>query len=157
MQFDMQPTDLTKLVDESIKVFSEDARAKNIKLAHYKMEPLPPVYVDPSRLRQVIDNLVNNAIKYTLEGEVSVSYRLEGGNVLIIVKDTGIGISAQDQKNLFDKFYRVKNEKTVDVPGTGLGLWISREMVRKMNGTITFASAENIGSQFIISLPYMKE
>ncbi len=158
MQFDLQPYDISKVVDQTINIFRDPAQSKGLKLDHLKPpEPLAQVYIDPDRLRQVFDNLVGNAIKYTLKGGVTISYKIEGGNLQTIIKDTGIGMSPEDRKQLFEKFYRIKNEKTADIPGTGLGLWIAREIVRKMNGEIYVDSMENVGSQFTITIPFIKE
>jgi signal transduction histidine kinase len=72
--------------------------------------------------------------------------------ILVTVADTGLGISAEGMKNLFSKFYRVKTEKTLKITGTGLGLWISREIARKMDGDITAESIEGVGSHFTLHL-----
>lgn len=157
MQFDLQPHDISKVIEDSIKTLEGQAEEKGLKLEEQKLAQMPPVFIDSDRLRQVVDNLIGNAIKYTQKGNVTVTYKIEDDDLLTIIKDTGIGMNAQDRKSLFTKFYRIKNEKTADVPGTGLGLWIAREIVRKMDGDILVDSMENVGSQFIIKLPFMKE
>lgn len=157
MQFDLQPYDISKVVEQSIQSFRDQAAQKGLKLEEQKLPQMPQVFIDPDRLRQVLDNLVGNAIKYTLKGGITISYKVDEGNLYTIVKDTGIGMSAQDRQNLFTRFYRIKNEKTADIPGTGLGLWIAREIIRKMGGDILVDSMENVGSQFSIQIPYMKE
>jgi len=157
MQFDLQPYDISKVVEESIKILKDQADSKNIKLEEQRPKEMPQVFIDPDRLRQSLDNIIGNAIKYTPKGGVTVMYKVDGGKLNTIIKDTGIGMSPEDRKHLFEKFYRIKNEKTADIPGTGLGLWIAREIVRKMNGEIYVDSMENVGSQFTISIPFMKE
>ncbi|AKM82803.1 TPA: sensor histidine kinase [Candidatus Berkelbacteria bacterium] len=157
MQFDMQPYDISKVVEQSIKMSLDQAITKGLKLSQEKLERMPMTFIDPDRIQQVVDNLIGNAVKYTQKGSVTVLYKMENGQLRVIVKDTGIGMNEEDRKGLFTKFYRIKNEKTVDIAGTGLGLWIAREIVRKMNGDILVNSKENVGSEFIISLPYMKE
>jgi signal transduction histidine kinase len=84
---------------------------------------------------------------------VTVQVSKEKKKAKIIVKDTGLGMSADAMKNLFSKFYRIKTDQTQKITGTGLGLWISRELARKMNGDLTAESMENVGSQFILTLP----
>lgn len=157
MQFDMQPYNISQIIAQSITAVQDQADSKKLRLTEQKLDQMPQIFIDPDRLRQVVDNLVNNAIKYTQKGSVTISYKMINGNLQTIIKDTGIGMNSQDKKNLFNKFYRIKNEKTVDIPGTGLGLWIAREIIRKMNGDILVNSTENVGSEFIIQLPYIKE
>lgn len=111
--------------------------------------------LNPNRLREIIFNLVDNAIKYTFSGqtEISTQQDLSRKKYYIIVQDTGIGIPAEAQKKLFEKFYRVKTRETADIPGTGLGLWISRELTRQMGGDIYFESMEKVGTKFVIIFP----
>jgi signal transduction histidine kinase len=157
MQFDMQPYDISSITKEVFSSFKDQADSKKIQLIEQKLETMPQVFIDPDRTRQVLDNLIGNAIKYTLKGSVTVSYKIEENNLQTIVKDTGVGMSPEDRKQLFTKFYRIKTEKTADIPGTGLGLWIAREIVKKQNGEIYVDSMENVGSQFTVTLPYIKE
>lgn len=157
MKFDLQPCNISDLVKQSISSFQDQAAAKDLKLMEKIPAKLPQVFIDPERLRQVTDNLIGNAVKYTEKGGIEVSYRVEDGCLLTIVKDSGIGMSEGDRKNLFSKFYRIKNEKTADIPGTGLGLWLAREIVRKMDGDIIVNSQVGVGSEFVIKLPFMKE
>jgi signal transduction histidine kinase/GAF domain-containing protein len=115
---------------------------------------LPPVAGDPDKVRQVLTNLVDNAIKYSPEGgrvEVDVSRREHA--VRFSVADEGLGIPQSEQRRIFDKFYRVDPNLSRGVGGTGLGLYISRELVRRMNGTIWVESREGEGSQFSFELP----
>jgi signal transduction histidine kinase/putative methionine-R-sulfoxide reductase with GAF domain len=115
---------------------------------------LPPVAGDPDKVRQVLTNLVDNAVKYSPEGgrvEVDVSRREHA--VRFSVADEGLGIPQSEQRRIFDKFYRVDPNLSRGVGGTGLGLYISRELVRRMNGTIWVESREGEGSQFSFELP----
>lgn len=158
MQFDMQPINIADVIEKTITAYEDQAKEKGLIVKEEKpKEPLPQIFADPDRLQQVTDNLIGNAIKYTLKGGVTIYYKVEAGNLYAYVKDTGIGMSAVDRKELFNKFYRIKNEKTADIPGTGLGLWIAREIMRKMDGDILVDSMENVGTQFTISLPFIKE
>ena len=117
------------------------------------MRPLYYAYVDPNRLREVLQNLVDNAIKYTPEGTITVRLTGDDNIVQIQVQDTGPGISAEDLPHLFQKFYRVDNSMTRTIGGTGLGLYISRRIIEMSNGRIWAESAPGKGSTFFINLP----
>ncbi len=119
--------------------------------------PTYPVKADSERLREVITNLVDNAIKYTSQGSVDIS--LEGNKTTVTVKihDTGVGISAEEQKHLFEKFYRVNNSFTREQTGTGLGLYIARSLIEMYGGKIWVESEEGKGSTFAFSLPLAKQ
>src|SRR5690606_8034391 len=96
---------------------------------------LSPVYyteVDNDHLREVISNLIDNAIKYTPSGDVSVDVTGDTEHVTISISDTGIGIPPEDVSHLFQKFYRVDNTDTREIGGTGLGLYLSRRLVEEM-------------------------
>jgi signal transduction histidine kinase len=100
----------------------------------------------------VVVNLIGNALKYTEKGSIKVTASPKGGEFMVTVADTGIGIPSEEQANLFQKFYRVKNEKTKNIAGTGLGLWITMETVRRMKGRITVESIEGVGAHFTVHL-----
>ncbi len=117
------------------------------------VRPLVYVYVDPERLREVITNLFDNAVKYTEDGKITIGMHTEDKQVTIHVSDTGAGIPKEDVPHLFQKFYRVDNSATRQVGGTGLGLFISRKIVELYNGRIWVESEVGEGSTFNISLP----
>jgi len=98
-------------------------------------------------------NIVGNAVKYTLKGEVTVKQYTEKGRLYIRVIDTGLGMSEEERVGLFGKFYRIKTKETENIRGTGLGLWITAQMVKQMNGTISVESIKGVGSHFILSFP----
>ncbi len=115
---------------------------------------LPKVLADPDKLKEVIKNLVDNAIKYTIgKGTVTVTHEIKQNMLLTHIKDTGIGIPKSKQRNLFQKFFRVKAKGTEEITGTGLGLWIIKQLVEKMQGKIWVQSEEEKGSTFSFSLP----
>jgi signal transduction histidine kinase len=138
---------LKKIVDEMLVMIRE-------KKMTLRFQPISPVNVnaDPDRLKQILVNLISNAVKYTPQGEITISVKEDKKFLYITVADTGLGISAENLKNLFAKFYRIKNDKTISIAGTGLGLWISREIARKMDGDINVESIEGVGSHFILKL-----
>lgn len=158
VQFDMQPVDMSEIVKNTLAELKVKADEKGLYLKFQELPaPHPRVFADPERLTQILDNLVGNAIKYTETGGVEIVHETSGGNLYTIVRDTGIGIAEGDQKQLFEKFYRVQNRKTMDIPGTGLGLWITREMVQRMNGRISVESKEGVGSKFSVGFSTIKE
>ena len=117
---------------------------------------LNPVYytnVDNDHLREVLSNLVENAIKYTPKGDVTVDIGGDTEHVVISVADSGIGIPKEDQVHLFQKFYRVDNSATREIGGTGLGLYLSRRLVEGMNGRIWLESEFQRGSTFFVEIP----
>lgn len=158
IQFDMQPVDASKTITEVVDELKVKADEKKLKLEYQPLpEPRAKIFVDADRLAQILDNLVGNAIKYTFKGGIQIFHQLDKDYLKTIIKDTGVGMSPEDRKRLFEKFYRIQNEKTMDIPGTGLGLWITRELIHRMNGEIYVDSMENVGSQFTIVFPIIKE
>jgi PAS domain S-box-containing protein len=117
------------------------------------IRPLYYVNVDPDRIREVITNLFDNAVKYTTEGKISIGITGNNEIVQLYVKDTGAGIPREDIKHLFQKFYRVDSSATRTIGGTGLGLFICRKIVELYNGKIWVESESGQGSTFYINLP----
>jgi signal transduction histidine kinase len=127
------------------------ADKKGLELKN-SLTPVAAASADPERVKQIIMNLVSNAIKYTAKGTVEIMGKEDAKFIYITVVDTGFGISSDNMKNLFSKFYRVKTADTEKIAGTGLGLWISREIARKMEGDIEVESIEGVGSHFTLKL-----
>ncbi len=114
----------------------------------------PPALVDPQLMRQVVVNLVSNAIKYTPpKGEITIHMGLEGGELRWAVRDSGIGIPRDAQRCLFEKFFRADNAVTLETEGTGLGLYLVRLIVERFGGRIWCESEEGEGSIFVVALP----
>ncbi len=111
------------------------------------------IRADENRLRQVVTNFVSNAIKYSDNGQISISGISDGNRFILRVSDTGIGMSADDVKKLFGKFYRVLGDRVRSEVGTGLGLWITKQIVEAMGGTVSVESIQGVGSHFIVVLP----
>lgn len=117
------------------------------------VEPIFYVDLDADHLREVIANLVENAIKYTPKGEVEIDVQGDDEHVIVSIKDSGIGIPAEDIPHLFQKFYRVDNTDTREIGGTGLGLYLCRRLVEAMGGRIWVESEYKRGSTFSVELP----
>jgi PAS domain S-box-containing protein len=135
----------------------EAARAHlpgNLSLGLEAAPDLPLVAADADKVRQILSNLVDNAVKYSPDGGV-IRMRItsDDDHVLFAVVDEGLGVPASEQHRIFEKFYRLDPELTRGVGGTGLGLYISRELVRRMNGRIHVDSTEGVGATFTVELP----
>ena len=117
------------------------------------IQPLYNIYADPERLREVVTNLFDNAVKYTNSGKISIGLTGDTNVVQIYVKDTGVGMAPEDVPHLFQKFYRLDNSATRTVGGSGLGLYIARKIVELYNGQIWVESELGKGSTFFINLP----
>jgi signal transduction histidine kinase/putative methionine-R-sulfoxide reductase with GAF domain len=116
--------------------------------------PLPPIATDPDKVRQVLTNLLDNAVKYSPDGgRIRLTIRPNGRFVRFAVSDEGLGIPPPEQPRIFEKFYRLDPNQTRGVGGTGLGLYISRELVSRMNGRMWVESSEGEGSTFYVELP----
>jgi signal transduction histidine kinase len=123
---------------------------------HFNLELAPKLgYVEASRLylHELLQNFITNAIKYTKEGTITLKISTEKSNVIFEVIDTGIGISKSDQSKIFDKFYRSEDYRTRETSGTGLGLYVTCKLAKKMNTQIVLKSRLNHGSTFRFVLP----
>jgi two-component system, OmpR family, phosphate regulon sensor histidine kinase PhoR len=111
---------------------------------------------DSTRIAQLLGNLISNAVKFTPEGgRIDVSLGTEGDHALLAVADTGLGIPAADRERIFERFFRSASATRQVIPGTGLGLTITRAIVDAHNGTITVDSQEGKGSTFTVRLPLL--
>lgn len=148
------PIDLAPPIVSSLDELKSLADEKSITMAYQPPKNLPHVLADADRIKEVVVNLVGNAIKYMGgAGSIAVSHEVVDSHVITHIADTGLGISKAAQEKLFQKFYRVQTDKTKEITGTGLGLFIVKEIVEKMNGTIWVTSEEGRGSVFSFSLP----
>jgi len=149
-----EPLKLEELLARVYEQMLPEAKTKGLKLKLHVKCPIPPVNGDRSNLEGAFTNLVNNAIKYTPEGgEITIHLKQDKKNVRVEVSDTGIGISKKDLPRIFDRFCRVKSEKTRQIIGTGLGLCIVKHIVEAHLGTISVESEEGCGSTFTVVLP----
>jgi PAS domain S-box-containing protein len=116
----------------------------------------PVIHTDPARLKQIIYNLINNALKFTQEGFVEIGYSIQEPNVEFFVRDTGIGVSLEKQQIIFDRFRQVDESLNSQFGGTGLGLAISKNLVNLLGGEIRIKSEEHQGSTFYFTLPLLE-
>jgi two-component system phosphate regulon sensor histidine kinase PhoR len=143
---------LNQLVDEVIAQLSPQAERQKLSISREFAADLPSVSADKDRVRQVIANLVHNAIKFTPDGgKITITTRALEGSVVVDIADTGIGISKEDLARVFERFY--KGDKARAVEGTGMGLAIAKHVVEAHGGNIWVVSEEGKGSTFSFSLP----
>ena len=156
MFMDRQEAELTQAVDEVVATCQILAKNKDIALTVEAEGDIPTVYGDPIRLKQIIFNLVNNAIKFTETGGVTVHLGMaaeDSNQLAVAVRDTGMGISEQDLTGLFQQFHQVDGSATRRAGGTGLGLVITRHLVNMHQGEIYVESEKGAGSTFWFTLP----
>jgi PAS domain S-box-containing protein len=158
LNLEMEVCDLRDLIEDVIEPLRTQAEEKNQALRWERPDTLPLVRANPRRLKQVVTNLVNNAIKYTEEGgRISVEAAKDDEHVVVRVIDNGIGIPPSEQPRIFDRFYRVESEETADIKGTGLGLSIVKAVIEKHDGRIWVDSTPGVGSVFTFILPAAEE
>ena len=147
--------DIEEICQSIVDSFQEKAERKNIELVFEKPEEkLPKVRLDNEKISLAIHNLVENAVRYTpSKGKVTVSLRRANMNIELCVKDTGIGIPGDQLDRIFSKFFRGANVMRIDTEGTGLGLYIAKNIVEAHKGRIWFESKEDEGSTFCFKLP----
>ncbi|MGC9031565.1 MAG: sensor histidine kinase [Minisyncoccia bacterium] len=143
---------LDEIVDQKINDFKLFAQALNVKIEKDFDKSLPKIYVDSFWVKEVIGNLLDNAIKYS-RGNVFIKLKCQKGKVFFEIEDNGKGIPKEEQKFIFQRFFRVKNGSTHALSGSGLGLYLSKKLVELMGGKIGFISKYNKGSKFWFSLP----
>jgi two-component system phosphate regulon sensor histidine kinase PhoR len=148
-----EPVDLNQLVDEVIAQLRPQADRQKLSISRETAVDLPSVPTDKDRVRQVVANLVHNAIKFTpAGGEITITTRALEGSVAVDITDTGIGISKEDLARVFERFY--KGDKARAGEGTGMGLAIAKHVVEAHGGSIWVRSEEGKGSTFSFSLPF---
>ena len=139
-----------------IPMFKE--QYKTHKIIFSPQKDLPPVRLDEDKFQQIMTNLIDNGCKYSPEGStVFITTESKVDEVIIKVKDEGVGIKSEDSNKLFKKFSRIENHLTSKTQGNGLGLYITKQLVESMNGEITFESEENKGTIFIVTFPVYNE
>ncbi|MDP2637007.1 MAG: HAMP domain-containing sensor histidine kinase [bacterium] len=152
LAFQKQEFSLKELVQTVVAAFRPWLVASNMKLKVEEDEKVSRVIADPVMLRQVLQNLLDNAIRYG-KGSIGLRYLKKGNKVRFEVQDDGVGIPKGDQKFIFQRFFRSGNARKHQTEGSGLGLYIAKNMIEKSGGSIGFASQENKGSTFWFTIP----
>jgi len=156
LKIEKQETDIRPVVLTVLENLHGMANEKNLQL---EIDPMPePIMfvTDPARLQQVLTNLVTNAIKYTQTGSIRLRCSRDYNTVTIRVMDTGMGISAEDQQKLFAPFTRVGGVDTTSIAGTGLGMYITKQLVTLLGGAIGVESIKGVGSHIVVTLTKQK-
>lgn len=141
----------TKAAEKGLQLIYDEPTAGHH--AGKTLQPVHIIYVDLIQLNEILGNIVDNAIKYTKQGSVSVSVSSSGERVRFSVRDTGIGIPAEDVPHLFQKFYRVDNSDTREIGGTGLGLYLIKKLAENLGGKVGVDSDYGKGSTFWVEFP----
>lgn len=157
LQVESLSVDLLALLEDVKALFADNAAQKGLSFGISPRFPLPShILTDPTRLKQILFNLVSNAIKFTEQGFVQVAVGCKSGWLNLEVRDSGIGIAKEQQMTLFDAFTQAEASVTRRFGGTGLGLTVSRELARRLGGDISVDSDVGQGSCFRVSLPLRK-
>lgn len=150
---EIAPIDVAEFVQGLVKTYLPEAQAKQLTLAANVPEKLPPLKSGELYVREILQNFITNAIKYTEKGGIVISAETRDSGMLFQVKDTGIGISKSDQEKVFDKFFRSEDYRTRKNSGTGLGLYVTLKLSRLLHAEISMESRLNKGSTFSIFIP----
>lgn len=153
-EFKREPVDMRELLQGLLALHQPLATRKEVALKWDVSDYLADLTGDTRLLRQAFVNIVGNAVKYTkANGEVTLTARLEGSDLVTRVRDTGIGIAAEDQARVFEKFFRAKSAEQAAISGTGLGLPMARYIIERHRGRIEMSSELGVGTEFRVYLP----
>jgi PAS domain S-box-containing protein len=152
-------TNINKMMDELFIFFERELEKKDhlkLKVKKSLSNEKSNIHIDSKRLKQIMNNLLNNAIRFTESGEIEFGYyRPVNQSIKFFVRDTGLGISKEHQKRIFERFKQADDTLTRKYGGTGLGLAICKELIKLMNGSISLESEPGEGSAFFVDLPYI--
>ncbi len=162
LELEIVPFSLQEAVAETIEIFRPNAKQKALAIATHFADNVPAkIYGDETRVKQVLNNLLSNAIKFTERGSIHIdvsSLQKNGKTIVYItIKDTGIGISSEQMKVIFENFSQADSSTTRRFGGTGLGLSISQKLTKLMQGKLEVSSAEGVGSTFTLSFPVQQQ
>lgn len=155
MKYEMKDFDLNKLISQIVTEYQPNIEKKKLQFT-FETDPHEnyTMYGDPTKIKQIIGNIIDNSVKYTPKGSVKVTLTEREGKFLVKISDTGVGIPPQTIPKLFQKFTRAENANEANILGTGLGLYVAKQMVEAHKGRIWAESeGNNKGSQFYIEFP----
>lgn len=153
MKINLSPISISDNIKTTINELKSLSGKKRIKIKYTETGDEIKIKADAYKLKEVLSNIIGNAIKYTPgKGDIEISHEIKGQFLITHIKDHGMGMSEENIKKLFSKFYRIQTDKTADIKGTGLGLFICKEIIERMNGQIWVKSKEGQGSIFSFSL-----
>ena len=153
LALEIEPINAHDLIKDLVRDYTPQAVEKGLRLTH-KIDPkLHVLHSGRLYVREILQNFITNAIKYTEKGGVTISANPYSGGVEFTIQDTGIGISKSDQERVFDKFFRSEDWRTRQNSGTGLGLYVTMKLTRLIHADISLKSTLNKGSTFIIKVP----
>jgi len=145
---------LENLIKKQVSRYKVFAEASHIELNFYPQKNLPEIFIDPSLLKLVVENLIDNAIRYTKGGgKVKIGLERREKDLFFKIKDSGVGIPKKEQKYIFQKFFRAENILKERTKGSGLGLYVCKSVIEKLGGKIWFESKKGKGTTFYFTLP----
>ena len=154
---DAAEVSLADLVSEEVSALKATAETRSLKLKFRKPSHFPVLYLDEGKLRQVVMNFIDNAIFYSVDHSViTITLKIEDGDAVLEINDTGIGVPVEEQEHLFTKFFRAENARRQRPDGTGIGLFLAKKVITAHGGSMVFASVEGQGSTFGFRLPIKK-
>jgi signal transduction histidine kinase len=147
-------TSIESIVRDALAELTIFAKAKNSSLAFEVKGEIPPLFIDAQKIRDVVHNLVYNAIRYNIgKGDIQIILERKGEEIIFSVADHGVGIPKDEEEHIFQKFFRTKKALELSPVGSGLGLFIAKAVIEQSGGKIWFLSHEGEGSTFYFSLP----
>ncbi len=156
LKLDVEPINVHDLVTELASNYTPEAQAKHLELKTEIDPNLELLQSSKLYVREVLQNFITNAIKYTAKGQVTIEAKTDPKGVCFAISDSGIGISKGDQERVFDKFFRSEDYRTRQANGTGLGLYVTMKLARLLHAEITLKSELNQGSTFTVFIPNLK-
>lgn len=156
LNVEIEPIDVEQLMGDLVRNYTPQAAAKKLELKLHLKHPIPELHSSKLYVREILQNFITNAIKYTTKGSITLHAEQFHKGTLFSVEDTGIGISKSDQEKLFDKFFRSEDYRTRETNGTGLGLYVTLKLSRLLHADIDVSSKLNKGSKFTIYIPNLE-
>ncbi len=150
--------ELDKVVEKTIESLKTEIKKKNLKVSFKKLRKIPKILADKEKIGLAVQNLIENAVNYTLDnGQIKISLDFNGEEIKFSVSDSGIGIPQDQQKKIFSRFFRSAKAKKIRTEGSGLGLYITKNIIESHGGKIWFESKENEGTTFYFTIPAKTE